>query len=392
MKLLSRLIFFLLFVAVLGLVIAYARGYRFDFQKGSLNSTGIIAVTSNPKTAKIFINDELKGLTDTNLTLPPGEYNIDIKKDGFTSWSKSVTLKGELVLNIDATLFPTNPSLSPLTNLGIIKAVPLDDSDQTIIFATDGIYLFDASHNQLPFFVPLKTIVKKTLLPDTVDFSQASVTVSPDLKQAVFEFGTGTDQVSYLMSLETENQEVLNLPSSSKTTLLDAWQKQRDDNFQKILETYPRDFAKIASDSFKIVAFSPSETKVLYQAMDNVTLPAMITPPMIATNQTVETRGLKKNGLYVYDKKEDKNYFIGNWKSINSNFPIQWYFDSRHLVIEENKKISIVDYDNENKQTVYSGPFESNFFTTTSDGKIIVLVNLNPEANKLPDLYLVGIR
>ena len=113
---------------------------------------------------------------------------------------------------------------------------------------------------------------------------------------------------------------------------------------------------------------------------------------MIATNQTVETRGLKKNGLYVYDKKEDKNYFIGNWKSINSNFPIQWYFDSRHLVIEENKKISIVDYDNENKQTVYSGPFESNFFTTTSDGKIIVLVNLNPEANKLPDLYLVGIR
>ena len=392
MKLLSRLIFFLLFVAVLGLVIAYARGYRFDFQKGSLNPTGIIAITSNPKTAQIYLNDELKGLTDTNLTLPPGKYQIDIKKDGFTSWSKTVALKGELVLNIDATLFPTNPSLSPLTNLGIIKAVPLDDSDQTIIFANDGIYLFDASHNQLPFFVPLKTIVKKTLLPDTVDFSQASATVSPDLKQAVFEFGAGANQVSYLMSLETENQEVLNLPPSSKTTLLDAWQKQRDNNFQKILETYPSDFAKIASDSFKIVAFSPSETKVLYQAMDNVTLPAMITPPMIATNQTVETRGLKKNGLYVYDKKEDKNYFIGNWKSINSSFPIQWYFDSRHLVIEENKKISIVDYDNENKQTVYSGPFESNFFTTTSDGKIIVLVNLNPEANKLPDLYLVGIR
>jgi hypothetical protein len=51
-----------------------------------------------------------------------------------------------------------------------------------------------------------------------------------------------------------------------------------------------------------------------------------------------------------------------------------------------------VDYDNSNRQAVYSGPFEANFFTTTSDGKIIVLANLNPEGNKLPDLYLVGIR
>lgn len=381
MKFFFRLLFFVSFVAILGLVIAYARGYRFDFQNKSLSSTGIIAATSYPKTAKIYINDQLRGVTDTNITLSPGNYQIEIKKEGYTSWKKSIRLKGELVVNIDALLYPINPSLSPLTNLGIVKAVPLDDSNRIVVFAETGVYLFEAAKRPLSFFPPLKTIAKKELFPEDMDFSKAQVNISPDLKQAIVD--------NYLLSLDGENESVLDLSLSetSKETLINAWEEQKQANFLKILETFPMDFSKIASDSFKVISFSPNETKVLYQATKDTGLPQMITPPLIATNQTKETRKLEKDNFYIYDKKEDKNYEIQNPKS-----KIQWYFDSKHLVVEEEKKISIVDYDNENKQTVYSGPFEANFFTTSSDGKIIILANLNPEANKLPDLYLVGIR
>jgi len=370
---------------ILGLVIAYARGYRFDFQNRSLSSTGIIAITSYPKTAKIYINSLLKGVTDANLTLSPGNYQVEIKKEGYTSWTKSINLKGELVINIEAVLYPINSTLSPLTNLGVIKAIPLEDTDKVIVFTETGIYLFEAGRRPLSFFPPLKTIVKKELFPETIDFSTGLVSVSPDLKQAIFEFAS---EYTYLLSLEEENQSALDLSLSeqSKQALIDAWEKQKQANFLKILETYPSDFAKIASDSFKAIALSPNETKVLYQSLVNIDLPTMTKQPLIATNQAQETRNLKKNGVYVYDKKEDKNYEISNAQSI------QWYFDSRHLVIEEAKKISIVDYDNNNRQAVYSGPFGAKFFTTTSDGNIIILANLNPEANKLPDLYLVGIR
>ena len=51
-----------------------------------------------------------------------------------------------------------------------------------------------------------------------------------------------------------------------------------------------------------------------------------------------------------------------------------------------------MDYDSSNKQTLYSGPFVDTFFSVTNQGKIAVLTNLNPEINKWPDLYLVGIR
>lgn len=399
MKIFSRIIILFFFIVVLITVIAYARGYRLDLEKRSVKSTGIIAATSNPKAAKIYINGELKGVTDTNLTLPPDNYLVEIKKDGYTSWGKKINLKGELVINVDPVLFPINPSLSPLTNLGIIKAVATEDNDKIVIITNEAIYLFDTGKKTLPFFPPLNKIVSLSLLPSTVDFTNVKVIFSPDQKQAIFEFASSDDlssevltkeealaksEASYLLSLQEDNLNPLEV-TLSKDTLIQAWQNEKSKNFTKILETFPKNFDKIASDSFNIISFSPNETKVLYQAKNNVELPLMIKPVMIATNQTPEERSIKKGKTYVYDRKEDKNFLFPA-----SN--VKWYNDSRHLVVEEDKKISIVDYDNINKQTVYSGPFESAFFNPTNDGKIIVLVNLNSQVNELPDLYLVGIR
>lgn len=380
MKVFFRLLFFVFFVVVLAVIIAYARGYRIDLEKRSLKSTGIIAATSYPKAAKIYINGELKGVTDTNLTLPPENYQIEIKKEGYTSWSKKINLKGELVINADPVLFPINPSLSPLTNLGIIKAISTEDGDKVVVIASGSAYLFDAGKKTLPFFPPLNKIVDLSLLPAITDYKDMKITLSPDQKQAIFE----TDKNSYLLSLEENNLNPLEV-TLSKDALLQAWQNEKDKNNTKILETFPKDFDKIASGSFEIISFSPSETKVLYRAKRNVELPIMINPPLISTNQTIEERSVIKDKTYVYDRKEDKNFPI-------SQPNLKWYFDSRHFVVEEEKKISVIDYDDSNKQTIYSGPFESSFFNPTSDGKIIVLINLNSQVNELPDLYLVGIR
>lgn len=398
MKILFRLFLFLAFIIVLTSVIAYARGYRFDIEKRSVNSTGIISATSNPKAAKIYINGELKGVTDTNLTLPPENYLVEIKKEGYTSWSKKINLKGELVINVDPVLFPINPSLSPLTNLGIIKAVPTEDGDRIVVIASGSAYLFDAGKKTLPFFTPLNKIVDLSLLSNIVDIKNIKVLFSPDQKQAIFTLSddlspkasaTGEalakSESSYLLSLEENNLNPLDV-TLSKEALIQAWQTEKNKNNIKILETFPKDFDKIASSSFDIISFSPNETKVLYKAKNNVELPLMINPPLISTNQTSEERSVIKEKIYVYDRKEDKNFLL----PLTSN--LKWYYDSRHFVVEEEKKISIIDYDNTNKQTIYSGPFESSFFNPTSDGKIIVLINLNSQVNELPDLYLVGIR
>jgi hypothetical protein len=480
-----RIGFLLVFLVIVVGFIAFARGYRITPQNDSMiSSTGILTVGSGPKAAKIFVNGELKGVTDSNLTLPPDVYQIRVTKEGYTSWEKEVRLKGEIVQSLEAILFPKNPSLSPLTNLGIRKALPVGNSNRVLLFVdndsvpsdtdtdispsplltpeetsqevsssleedTDGIYLFEERNQPISILPPLNEVVLENQLPANVDLAKTEVIFSPDYKEAIFTFfpslenepllpdelGTGTIneagqetgsiRYSYLLSLVDDNTELLEV-TDSEDAILRAWVEDKEEEISKVLETFPEDMNMIASDSFEIISFSPDETKVLYQARKDTTLPRVIEPPVIGANPSPEDRELEQNQLYVYDKIEDKNFAIpfdenklppvpdpisqtvpvptdteGEQQIVDTRILtrpleissyIQWYPSSRHLVYNQGDDIAIIEYDGLNKQTVYSGPYENEFFSTSSDWKLFILANLNPQNNVYSDLYEVGIR
>ncbi len=397
----KRMILLSAFIALFIGIISYARGYRFDPKQKSISSTGIIAATSNPKAAKIYINGELKGVTDMSLTLPPGKYTVEIKKDGFMDWKKEFTLKGELVMIADAMLFPVNASLTPLTNLGVGKIVPIDDTGKSLLFVQngnfekDGIYIFDQSKKPFSLFPPLKTLVLRKYLPETIDLLSCKVTFSPDYKEGIFEFmDEDIPIVAYDMGFEEEVEIPFDVTSST-TSLIQAWDEERRLEAIKILEALPKDLRPVASDSFKIISFSPDKTKLLYTARKNGELPLIMDPPLISANQEQEERTMTAGGIYVYDMKEDKNFRVKMdlpENVVDIAHLVMWYPDSRHLVVNEEDKVSVMEYDNTNRQTVYSGPHEQNFVDITSDGKLLILANLNPQSNKAPDVYSVGIR
>lgn len=405
MRIVSRLILTISFLVTFSLIIAYARGYRIDIKQQKVTPTGILAISAIPKASSVYINGQLKGATDLNLNLPPGRFQVEVKKEGYTSWQKTVQIKPELVISLEATLFPKNPSLSSLTNIGVVKAIPLDQTDKVIIFSQqnnpeqDGIYLFEAGKKPLSLTRPLKTLLLEKALPlENPDFTQANIFFSPDYKQAILEL----DDRSFLISTEEEEQVPFDV-SQSKDTLLNAWEEENGKQVTKILDGFPKEITKIATDSFRIIHFSSDETKILYQAKKEINIPLVKKPPLIGANQTKEERVLNKNQLYLYDKTEDKNFNLSNLLSLidstrgkkpiaeeKINQSIQWYHDSKHLVIKGKNKISIVDYDGTNIKTIYSGPFDPSFFSITSDGRILILANLNPETNQFPDLYSVN--
>lgn len=392
-----RIIAVALFLGVVITFILFARGYRLDFQKKSVSSTGILAISSSPRTAQVFINGEFKGVTDLNMNMPPGKYTIEVKKEGYIPYTKSLMLKGELVEAVDPILFPINPSLSPVTNLGINKAIQVDSMDKILVFSEtgdalkDGVYMFASSNRPLTFLPPVKPILLKSSLPPGVLLAQSTVYFSNDYKDAVIEFGSVEGVTySYMVSLENENKELFDVGTTNKDTLLSAWETERNERTLKILEAYPKEIRKIASDSFGMIKYSPDNTKILYKAKRTVTLPLVIDPPLIASNQTPENRTLQKDHMYVYDMREDKNYHISDSR-LNPGI-VHWYNDSKRLVYREKSHILVTIYDGETRQTVYSGPIEQDFIAVNSDGKIMILANLNPASNKFPDLYQVGIR
>ena len=446
MKNVYRIIFLTIFAGVLFLIIAYARGYRIDFENQSLTPTGILAVSSSPKAASIFVNGVLKGVTDTNLTLPPGKYKVEIKKDGYSSWSQEITLRGEIVMSLDALLFPKNPTLAPLTSSGLVKAVNIDQTGRVLLFVQnedlekDGIYIFDSNQHALSFYPTLKPIVLLKNLPHQVKLADTVVYFSPDYSRMILEYSVENVSKSYIIPLNGESTELINKTATPeslantwqlldattpKETLLEAWRQERNRDIVKILETFPKAVQKIASDSVEIISFSPDETKMLYKSKVSADLPLVLKNSLIGSNQAPEERMLQKDKIYVYDKKEDKNLPLpelssdsivknispsinpnavienitdvtkqldSNYQLPTANYFIQWYPDSKHLAIMQEKEIVIMDYDGTNKRPVYSGPFEKTFFTVGSDGKLIILTNLNPQNNSFPDLYGVGIR
>ncbi len=445
MRILARLLITIVFIFLLVAIIAYARGYRFNMKEKSLTSTGILALSSSPKPGKVYINGELKGVTDLNLTLPPGQYNVQIKKDGYTEWSQSINLKGEIVTSLDALLFPKNPSLSPSTNIGVVKAISVDQTDNVLLFShnddteKDGAYLFDSNQRPLSFIAPLQPIILEKVLPKGAHLKDATVTFSPDYRQAIFDVPfTDADTESYLLSLDQENLTPFNI-TGNKDSIVEAWLQEKNNDMTKILETFPLPIQKVASDSFKMIAFSPDETKILYKADDNTLVPFALKSPLIGANQMAEERSIHAGSFYIYDKKEDKNFALPDLqqpsektiasitptpsikKSLNTvntlvpktatitlpvvstnlplldmaadgEYPVMWYPDSKHLVIKQAHEIIVVDYDGSNKRTIYSGPFDQTYFTVTTEGKLFVLTNLNPQYNKFADLYEIGIR
>ena len=363
-----------------------------------VKSTGILVVSSSPNAAKIYLNGKLNNATNTNISIAPGYYDIELKKEGYRVYKKTLSVKGELVTKVDALLFPQNPSLSPVTSLGVMKAFFSNDFSKIILLAAgndtepEGIYLLETSTGPISLSKPVKLLAAKSSFGFNFDFNNCQVAFHPNNQEFIFMISDSSQNqiASFLIDTSTTKQQPYNI-TLSKPSIELAYDLERNKTTNKILETFKNPVQKIATDSFNIIHFSPDDTKILYTAKKDVSLGLAITPPLIATNQTEQNRDLVAGKIYVYDKKEDKNYLINFPEFINAT-SILWYPDSSHLIYLEKNQISISEYDGGQKTVVYSGPFERDFVSVTDDGKLLILANLNRQVNQYPDVYLVGIK
>ncbi|KXK11239.1 MAG: PEGA domain protein [Microgenomates bacterium OLB23] len=322
----TRLILLAIFAGALYVVVGFARGYRLDFRQQGFSPTGILVASSAPDGAKILVNGELKGATNSSITVKPGVYDVEIAQDGYLSWKKRLTIKGELVIKADALLFPINPSLSPLTSFGVVKAIATKSHEKTILFSEtnnaekDGIYLIDNSNSPLARINSQKLLALKSIFPSNFSFTEAQVEFSPNEKQMLVSFVEVVQPAPTARNKKPQPQTIVKaiylLPTDEVTlnpfdvtnsvaAIRDAWSTEDIEVRAKLIETFKKPVVK-ASTAFNILGFSPDETKILYEATQSATIEQVIKPPLIATNQTPEERTLKPGSVYIYDKKEDK--------------------------------------------------------------------------------------
>lgn len=404
------LYFFILLSLSLGTtaVVLYGKGYRFTREEGKVEvlGTGLLAATSQPDGAAIFVNGHLTSATNTTINLRPGEYDIRIVKEGYFPWEKKITVQKGVVSFASSLLFSSTPKLEGITDTGVAAAA-IDPSKTKVAFTVsdqpvrrNGVYVLDMSAR------PILTLQSAStqIADDTINsFSESLLSWSPDGKQLIATISASTQvrlPATYLLNAQNFNQSPQDVTQTIEGVNL-TWQRQKEDKEKSLMMGLKTNLKNMISENFKIISWSPDETKILYLASQSASLPVVIKPPLVGTNSTPQERSIEKDSIYVYDFKEDKNFKIdidgSDIKPQNLQDPsippqLTWFPDSKHLIFVDDGKINIMEYDGENKTVVYAGPFMDNYVFPWPDGsKLVILTNLG-NVNSPANLYTIGLK
>ncbi|HEX7018235.1 MAG TPA: PEGA domain-containing protein [Patescibacteria group bacterium] len=422
------------------LAIEFAKGnYRLT-RNGYMAESGLLAANSFPTGAEIYVDGNLLSATDDTIYLKPGEYQVEIVKDGYWPWKKTLLIQKELVTQTNAQLFPIAPSLSPLSFAGVTNVTTSPDGQKLLYYVAsasattkNGLYVHELTDNFLSLQRGARQVTND---PTATDLSQAQFIWAPDSSQVMVL----TPEKDFVLELN-ENQDITALPDISfeRTQLLSEWQEEMYIRERQFMSKFPDEIIDMATTSAKNVYISPDKKRLLYTATQQLTLPDNLVPPVPSPNNQPQERALVPGGIYVYDREEDRNFRIGtepltnpynkqllatdlyqnraleleaspsafrtlqattsaqtalNFSLYHTPLPLntyQWFPDSKHVVYMTGNAVQIKGYDNTNDTTVYSGPFSNNFVYPWPDGsKLLILTSFNPETPA--NLYAIELK
>lgn len=356
----KRFIFTIFTLLIIGLAAAVAvflaKGYTFNPKEGRVVGTGIITVTSIPDAASVYIDGHLTTATNATISsLVPKEYTIKVVKEEYIPWEKKVKVNEGLVTDLKVTLFKAIPTIYPLTFNGVRTPV-LSPDGRKLVFAVPGgkkpgVWVWTFEDNR-PIAFARGGQPHQIAQNGTVDYTKATFRWSSDSKQVL----ASINQNNYLLNDDTLNIEPKDITPTlvSTTKTWDEDLKQRDS--ARLLTI--KDIAKRQeASSAAVIKWSPDETKLLY--------------------------GKSK----VYDLDGNQTYDVPDAKSQT------WLPDSRHIVLVEDGKISVVEFDGTNKAVIYAGTFEENFVFAWPDSSRLVIISSfpTPTASE-PNLYGINLK
>lgn len=358
--------------AAAGVAIFLAKGYTFSPKEGRVVGTGIISIKSIPDAASVYVDGHLTTATDATISsLVPKEYSIKLIKEGLIPWEKKVKVNEGLVTDLKVTLFPAIPTIYPLTFNGVKNPVLSPDGGKLAFIVQGGkkpgIFVWTFVDNR-PISFARGGQPHQIAENGGTNYNNATLRWSSDSKQVLATVGTN----NYLLSDEQQNSEPKDITPTldSTTKTWDDDLKQRD---QARLLTI-KDIAKRnEASSAAIVRWSPDETRVLYR---KESLTAKEKDPKAIIS-----------GLKVYDINSDQTYDIPEAR-VQS-----WLPDSMHIVLVEEGKISIVEYDGTNKAVIFAGNFNDNFAVAWPDSSRLVVISSfpTPTASE-PNLYGINLK
>lgn len=366
-----------------GIAIFFAKGYRFSPDEIKIVAgTGIISITSVPDQASVYLDDHLSTATNANInSLPPKTYKVRIIKEGYIPWEKDIEVKEGLVSEIKATLFPSIPSIYPLTYSGVEK-VTLSPDEQRISLVIpgndkkNGIWVWEMSERPIGFARGREP--HQVALPEPgIDFTKAEFRWSPDSSQILVIL----PEKAILLDVSLLNDPAQDITAILQPTII-SWNEDEKNKKLAQLETLnDSKLRQVASES-AILKWSPDETKILFGNSK------------IADKQSNDPEKIPDLEYKIYDLETDKEH------KLPDSLSYRWLSDSRHLIsVTESgensgqKTIHVVEFDGFNQAALYAGNFDKDIVYTWPDAsRLVIVTSLSiPTASK-PNLFGINLK
>ncbi len=203
----------ILFLIVAPLTILYSLGWRFDWETKKIIQPGVFYFKTWPKNARIYLNTEFKKKTDFFFgsalieNLPPKQYAVEIRKQGFHSWRKTLEIKKRQVTETkNITLIPENPNFTIISqgienfyfspdNKKIISKERINTNPENPENPSWALKLFDLEKNVKSHLIEEKDISSKQVQLIDLKFS-------PDSKKILLEVGIEEKPIYFLLEID----------------------------------------------------------------------------------------------------------------------------------------------------------------------------------------------
>ncbi len=333
-KIIFYILFALFFVTAATGIIFYAKGYRYNFKTKKIEKIGIIELNFYPTKAKAFFEDKPIKRQKSPIrikNLKAGDYQIRIKKEGFFTWNKKITVNPERVNKLFyILLFPENPEVQKLADEVSDFVLSPDDKKIAYIntnFENFGIYIVDTTTKEQNKIFPLDNEINSS------KFVFEQLKWSPDNTKLMFIQKDKELEQSSIYSINVlKPQEILN-----------------------ISELYPYDFEVvdwipqndlIFQNSNEIIAYSQQN---IYRCNINT-----YQTPKILSNKTSQFC-LSHNKIFYIKNEKDKTSL---WEINNDG----------------NNENKILDLDNEDSYKLFSSIHHNNFAIYNEEEKNLKII------------------
>ncbi len=125
-----------------------AYGYGIN-KKGQVFQNGLVFLSSQPSGAGIFLNGQrYKNKTNDRVTIPAGQYTVEIEHSGYRNWKRAITVEGGYVERFDYPfLFPTKLVTTSTKQYVAVPSLATQSSDRRWLLVgvsnSDDIDLYD---------------------------------------------------------------------------------------------------------------------------------------------------------------------------------------------------------------------------------------------------------